>query len=100
MDRPRIYVDFNEMLDSDLVLLAKTDEVTDSSGETIQLREGLRVFIYSEDVDHDGKSDNLIAQGIVEPNIRRDWSAAAKWCCRIDNHGIRHESDVPNLSDE
>ena len=43
MDRPRLYVDFNEMVEPDLVLLSQGDEKGDSSGTLVQLREGLRV---------------------------------------------------------
>jgi hypothetical protein len=93
MDRPRIDVDFNEMLEKDLVLLSQTDEKEDSSGQLINLQEGLRVFIYSEDPDENGKPDNILAEGTVERNLRTDWSANAKWCCRIDEKSIRHESD-------
>lgn len=34
MDRPRLYVDFNEMVEPDLVLLAQEDGKVDSSGNT------------------------------------------------------------------
>jgi hypothetical protein len=94
MDRPRIYVDFNEMLDVDLVLLSKTDTTPDSDGNLVELREGMRVCIYSEDIGDDGEPDNLIADGIAERNARSDWSSPARWCCRIDAAGIRHESDL------
>jgi hypothetical protein len=56
----------------------------------------MRVHVYSDDVDDDGRVDNLIADGVVERNIASGWTAAAKWCCRIDTNGIRHESDEPH----
>jgi len=49
MDRPRIYVDFNELLEPDLVLLSKTDVRADSSGAEVALVEGLRVYVYEDD---------------------------------------------------
>jgi hypothetical protein len=94
MKRPRIYVDFNEMLDRDLVLLSKTDVKNDSAGQPVTLVEGLRVYIYMEDLDDEGRVDNLIAEGVVERNTSdATWGRAARWCCRIDARGIRHESD-------
>ncbi len=89
MDRPRLYVDFNEMLDEDLVLLSKGDVKADSSGADIDLHAGMRVHIYMDDVDENGVEDPLIADGVVEAAPRTGWSAAAKWCCRIDTKGIR-----------
>lgn len=93
MDRPRLYVDFNEMLERDLVLLSKADTNVDSAGVTIVLREGLRVYVYQDDLDEFGREDNLIAEGVVESCSGSGWAAAAKWCCRIDG-GVRHESET------
>lgn len=92
---PCLYVDFNEMLASDLVLLSQNDTKADKLGNPIELYEGLEIAIYSDDVNCDGKPDNLIAQGRVELNRTEGWSKIAKWCCRIDKDGISHESDRP-----
>ena len=92
MDRPRIYVDFHEMVEADLVLLSKTDTKKDSSGAMVQLHEGLRVYVYMDDADEHGNPDNLIADGVVERNTSPYWTYVP-WCCRIDEKGIRHESD-------
>lgn len=93
MDRPRLRVDFNEMLEGNLVLLAKEDAKADSTGVKVHLHEGLRVHIYDEDEDDMGQPDNLIADGVVEPCQAGGWASSAKWCCRIDERGIRHMSD-------
>ena len=88
-------MDFNEMLEPDLVLLSQTDIRIDYSGDSITLTEGLRVHIYMEDIGSDGQADNLIADGTAERNINDvSWGRVAKWCCRIDARGIRHESDT------
>ncbi|RST44617.1 hypothetical protein EJI00_24780 [Variovorax sp. DXTD-1] len=95
MKQPRIPVDFNEMLESDLVLLSQTDFRTDSSGATIHLSEGLLVHVYEEDVGDEGCPDNLIAQGKAEKRTGdSSWGNSAIWCCRIDGNGIRHESEL------
>ncbi len=85
MDKPRIYVDFNEMLDDDIVLLSQNDTKIDSAGNIITFYEGMPVSIYMDDVDCDGKEDNLIAEGIViKPDLNKyPWSKHVKWCCRF-----------------
>jgi len=94
MDRARIRVDFNELVQRDLVLLSQTDKVKDSAENEITLLEGLKVFIYEFNHYDDGTKEYLLADGIAELNntkVNGEWSAAAKWCCRIDEQGIRHE---------
>jgi hypothetical protein len=84
LDRPRIQVDFNAMVEQDLVLLSREDEKRDSAGDVIQLSEGLRVYLYMPDADDDGVPRDLLATGVVELNRAQDWSASTRWCCRID----------------
>ncbi len=93
MTPARIRVDFNEMLEPDLVLLSRADSCTDSNGTTIELSEGLDVQLYEVDLGEDGRPDCLIADGTVEQNRSGvAWARQAKWCCRIDGNGIRHQS--------
>lgn len=95
MKEPRIYVDFNEMLEEDLVLLSKEDSKLDSAGNFVQFYEGLPIKIYMDDIDEYGNIDNLLAEGIVEKNtITEGWGSIAKWNCRISKEGIYHESDI------
>jgi hypothetical protein len=92
---PVLYVDFNEMLDDDLVLLSATDTRKDFHGDAVELREGMEILVYMDDPDIDGRRDNLVATGVVERNrCDDDWCAHVKWCCRIDAHGIRHQSKL------
>ncbi|MFV0480921.1 MAG: hypothetical protein ACK5LP_02950 [Campylobacteraceae bacterium] len=91
MDKPRIYVDFNEMIEEDLVLLSKTDLKKDSDGIEILLFEGKKVDIYMDD-EEDGFVDNLIASGTVERNNSERFKVC-KWNCHIDKNGIMSESD-------
>ena len=83
-DRPRIEVDFNDMIEENLLLLAANDYRVDSSGKRIEMREGLRVYLYCDDTDDNGKPSYLLASGIVERHQATDWSAKGKWRCRID----------------
>jgi hypothetical protein len=83
-DQPRLLVDFNEMVDTDVVLLSREDEKIDSSGRLVALEEGMRVYLYMPDRDETGAPTTVLATGIVELNRATDWSAAVRWCCRVD----------------
>jgi hypothetical protein len=91
---PTFLVDFNELLDCDLVLLSASDAKRTSDGTLVVLCEGLEIAVYMEDVDENGEPDRLVARGRVERNMSVDWSAHVKWCCRIDENGIRHQSEL------
>ena len=96
MDKARIYVDFNEMVTNDIVLLSKSDTKVDSDGNTVTFYDGMAVSIYTDDIDENGNPDNLIAEGRA---IKYDLSnikywAHVKWCCKINENGIKHESDI------
>ena len=96
LTKARIYVDFNEMVTHDIVLLSKDDTRADSLGNTVTFYEGMPISIYADNLDNNGDVDNLIAEGIA---IKYDLSnyptwQHVKWCCRIDEDSIKHESDL------
>jgi hypothetical protein len=93
-ERPIFYVDFNELMEFDVVLFSRTDTKKDAHGNDVQLSEGLLVAIYSDDIGDDGKPDNLVAEGVVIPNKYTGSFPHVKWCCRISHPGIRHQSDL------
>ena len=98
MDKARVYVDFNEMVESDIVLLSKDDTITDSHGNIISLYEGMPVSIYSDDLSDHGEVDNFIAEGIaIKYDLSKypNWSHV-KWCCHIDLKTLMHESELKN----
>ena len=94
LDKARVRVDFNEMVDCDLVLLSAGDSKLDSSGNTVSFVEGLEVDVYQEDSDENGRPDFLVASGIVKRNSAGDWSSHVRWCCKISEKGIHHLSEV------
>ncbi len=94
LDKPRIRVDFNEIVEPDLVLLSAESSNADSNGNTVEIFEGLQVDLYQEDSDENGNPDYLVATGLVERNSAGDWSSHVRWCCRIDKDGIRHLSQL------
>ncbi|MEX3747086.1 hypothetical protein [Lysinibacillus xylanilyticus] len=96
MSKARIYVDFNELVTDNIVLLSKDDTKADSQGNIITFYEGMPVTIYSEDISDNGQVDNLVAEGVA---IKKDLSSYpiwqhVKWCCQIDSNGIIHEYDL------
>lgn len=97
MNKPIVYVDFNELTEPGLVLLSKGDTKADLFGNQIHIYEGLAIFIYMDDPDIDGKEEYLVAEGIAELNTAKDWSSHVKWCCRIDENGIRSEPVLPSV---
>jgi lysophospholipase L1-like esterase len=94
MHKPYFYVDFNEMVDANTVLLSAGDSKVDARGVTVQLREGMLVSVYMDDLDENGNVDNLVANGVVTKNTEAGWAAHVKWCCRIDSDGIRPQSGI------
>ncbi len=94
MSNPCFHVDFNEMVEADLVLLSREDRKNDNAGNSVQLYEGMEVCIFMEDEDENGIEDNLIACGTVEKNRDTGWSKDVKWCCRVTDAGISHKSNL------
>jgi hypothetical protein len=96
MNKPRVPVDFNEMLDQDTVLLSAHGTKADSHGASIPFSEGLRVAVYMDDVDGDGRPDPLIAEGVAMRNRSLTQWPGVPWVLRVDGSGIRHQSDDPD----
>lgn len=98
MDISIFHVDFNEMIDERTVLLSKNDMKRDISHVWVSLYEGMLVRVVMEDVDENGEPDDLVAEGVVMKNNFSDWSAHVKWCCRINDFGIRYRSEIQGSS--
>jgi hypothetical protein len=86
-------VDFNELLEPDLVLFSRGDLRKDSAGNEIELVAGMNVAVTMEDQDKFGQRDDLVASGVLELNTATGWASDVKWCCRIDRRGIRNRSE-------
>lgn len=91
MKEARLYVDFNEMLEENLVPISLDDSMLDSEGNRIELKLGMTVKLYSDDFSDCSTRDNLIAEGVVELNMNRGWNDE-KWLCRLNKKGICNES--------
>lgn len=90
---PKVRADFNGLF-GELLCLSHSDTCVDESGATIQLRAGMVVTAFDEDVDEREVRDDLIASGTVEPSP--DWMRCrgSKWALKIDENGVRHESEL------
>jgi hypothetical protein len=66
----------------------------DIHGNFVALREGMRLTAFDDDSDVDGNRDDLIATGLVEPSPESLRCKGSRWILKIDQNGVRHESDV------
>lgn len=52
------------------------------------------VTAYDEDIDEHGERDDLVARGTVEPSPGWLQCKGSRWILRIDENGVRHQSDI------
>jgi hypothetical protein len=88
----RVYVDFNELVEPDVVLLSQQDTTLDSDGNLVALVEGMKLGVYTDDLNERGQRDDLVADGVVARNTFGGWASAARWVLKIDGRGIRNAS--------
>jgi hypothetical protein len=93
---PKLRADFNGLFQGWTILcLSHDDTCPDENGQPIKLREGMFVTVYDEDIEN-GVRDDLIATGVVEPSPNWLQCHGSRWILRIDENGVRHESDTAN----
>jgi len=83
----RFNVDFNELIEPDLIMLSQTDLRKDVAGVSVLLVEGLAVEVQEDNLYADGSHEVLFARGLAEANTTGQWSHV-KWLCRIDAEGV------------
>ncbi|MDO4727416.1 MAG: hypothetical protein Q4B43_00260 [Bacteroidota bacterium] len=94
--RPKIEVNFNEIIDDFQVLLSRSDVVLDIEGNEIILQEGLEIDIFEPDYDEQENRDDIMASGYVTLCCNPLYKQV-KWCCKINEKGIFRLSDLLNL---
>ena len=88
MSAPRIYADFNNLDDLNRLRLTCAGTIADLDRYGIKLREGLTLTFYMDDADDEGKSDELLAEGVVHYLAEdKAWVAAVDWSA------VRYASD-------
>ena len=93
IQKPRLWADFNGYY-GDILCLSHSNTCPTEDGDEITLNAGMIVTAYDEDVNEEGERDDLIATGVVEPSPESLRCRGSVWCLRIDENGLRNESDV------
>jgi len=88
-----VRADFNGLF-SEVLCLSHSDTCIDADGNIVMLREGMVLTAFDEDADEHGKRDDLIASGIVERSPEWLRCRGSRWVLRIDQNGVRNESDL------
>ena len=89
----RVQADFNGLF-GELLCLSHEDTCVDADGKIVTLQKGMTLAAFDEDVDDKGNRDDIIAFGIVEPSPESLRCLGSRWVLRIDQNGVRHESDL------
>lgn len=90
---PKVYADFQDLDDSNRLRLTCAGTKADLARLGIQLREGLVLTFAMDDLDDEGRPDELRAEGVVSFNEdERCWVAAIDWSA------LRHASQESSMT--
>lgn len=88
MTKPKIYADFNNADTHGRLRLNCVGTTKDLARHNVELRDGLALQLYSDDLDGVGQPDELLAEGVVSySEDEHIWVAAIDWAA------IRHRMD-------
>jgi hypothetical protein len=91
----RIYHDFQNVDSQGRLRLICAGTIEDLANNQIELRDGLVLSLYSDDVDAEGRLDELLLDGVVSfSNEEQCWIATVDW------NATRHTSDGPANGDD
>ncbi len=94
MINSRLQADFNGLFQGQTILcLSHSDDCLDEHGVLIQLNSGMHVTAFEENFEN-GVRDDIIASGIVEPSPTWLTCNGSRWILRIDENGVRYQSDL------
>jgi hypothetical protein len=87
-----VRADFNGLF-GNILCLSHGPTCKEQSGAEIPLSAGMILTAFDEDADENGNRDDLVATGTVEPSP--DWlqCRGSKWILRIDDNGVKSESE-------
>ena len=85
----RVWVDLMKADGNGRVWLTTIGTRRDLERLGIQLREGIPLKLWSDDVDDTGRPDNLIVDGIAHFS-----SEIGVWVALVDWQAVRHESEL------
>jgi hypothetical protein len=85
---PRVYADFHNADLQGRLRLNCVGTIEDLAKQNVELREGLELVLYSDDLDENGRLDELVANGVVSYSKEEHcWVASINW------NKIRHASE-------
>ncbi len=88
MGTPKIYADFHNADSQGRLRLNCMGTVEDLARQKLELRDGLLLTLYTDDLDDRGQLDELLVEGVVSfAEEEHCWVAAIDWSA------IRHASD-------
>ncbi len=91
MVKPKVYADFHNADPQGRLRLNCIGTLEDLAQQQVELREGLMLSLYSDDLDDKGQLDELLVDGVVSFSEEEHcWVAAIDWAA------IRHASDSRN----
>jgi hypothetical protein len=88
MGKPKVYADFHNVDSQGRLRLNCIGTIEDLSHQQVELREGLVLALYSDDLDDQGQPDELLVDGVVSFSAEEHC-----WVATIDWAAIRHASD-------
>jgi hypothetical protein len=93
----RVCADFNG-LSGGILCFSHKNTSEGADGKLVALYEGMVLTAFDEDADEHGSRDDLIASVVVEPSPESLRCLGSRWVLRIDQMGVRHESDLRDTS--
>ena len=88
MINPKVYADFHNADAHGRLRLNCVGTVEDLAEQQVELHEGLLLTLYSDDVDDNGASDELLVEGTASYSEEEHC-----WVAAIDWDAIHHASD-------
>ena len=85
----RVFADFHDLDDENRLRLTCNGTREDLARLGIQLRDGLELTLYTDDVNDNGDSDDLMVDGIVQFDQNNQ-----VWVASVDWNALRHSSDL------
>lgn len=99
MVKPKIYADFHNADSQGRLRLNCAGTMEDLASQNVELREGLALTLYADDLDEQGKPDELLADGVVSFSAdERCWVATIDWnaiCHANDGQGCSANKSAP-----
>jgi hypothetical protein len=102
MVKPKVYADFHNADSQGRLRLNCVGTMEDLAQQHIELREGLLLTLYSDDVDDQGQLDELLVEGVVSfSEAEHCWVAAIDWAAihhASQSQGSATDGNGPSFS--